>query len=49
MQEYLDKIQPIEIPSQRRKQALAPCVSAEVKSYQALTSALNLLCRGALP
>lgn len=49
MQEYMDKIQPIKIRRQRQKQGSIRFSGSEVTWNHALTSALNFLCRRALP
>ena len=49
MQEYVDKIIPIEVSKDRRKHHQDKCTAPELTSYQALAGSLNFLGHGILP
>lgn len=49
MHEYLDKIQPLEVPRTCRKQWTSPCSSDEFTRYLGLAGSLNFLGHGILP
>ena len=49
MREFLDKIKPLEISRSRRREQRERCTESEVRSFLALTGALNYLGLGIMP
>lgn len=49
MQEFFDRIMPIDITRERRKQYDHNCTDAEITRFKSLTGSLNFLGHGALP